>query len=151
MGNNPFKKPSFIVSYICGAIITVGVFFWFMKRASMPFDEKFRQEVRDINSKLPMKIDECTILDSVAYIENQPEEAVYFYHIQGVLDNPGIWNESMIQSVRQNTLETVTQNDMTSMMRKRGFLFRYHYYSDSNPQQLLFEFVLGPDDYSEKE
>lgn len=149
--NSPFFKPPFIIGCICGAIIIIGVFIWLTKRASIAFEEKLCQDVCEINNKLPKKIDEFTILDSVAFIKRKPSEVAYFYRLLGKLDNPDMWNESRIQSYRSNTLESVAKSETTRPMRERGVLFSYHFYSDSIPQRLLFEFVLGSDDYSKKE
>lgn len=149
MNKTPFLKPSFIAGYVCAAIVTIGCYWWFIRRANMPYEEIMREEVSNINSKLPMQVDAFTIMDSVAYIESQPEEAAYFYRIQGELDNPEIWTPSLISSFQYHTLEALKQEKSTEMMRKRGFLFSYHYYSESQPQQLLCEFVIGPDDYSD--
>ena len=149
MKNLPFIKPSFIAGYICAAIVTIGCYWWFMRKANMPFEELMREEVRSINSKLPMQVDALTIMDSVLYIENQPEEAAYFYRIQGELDNPELWTPSLINTFHNHTLEALKHEKSTETMRKRGFVFSYHYFSESQPQQLLCEFVIGPDDYSD--
>ena len=148
MNLKTFFKPSFIAGYILAAFVTIGCYTWLIKRATMSFEEKFRQEVRDINSKLPMHVDAFTVMDSVAYIDSTPEEAAYYYSICGEIDNPVIWNKQAIEALRQHTIEDLCKNDMTLQMRQRRFVFSYHYYSESDPSLLLTEFIIGPEDYS---
>lgn len=112
----------------------------------MSLEKQAARILKDYTEKnCPQRMSETVIMDSCRF-EADTHTLHYFYRFTGVMDN-----DSLI-SARHDELTKMmvytVKNDMsTRTYKEAGYQFQYSYFSEKEPQKLLFDIVLTKQDY----
>ena len=107
-------------------------------------EERAAREARVMTeTKCPMPIGDNMLLDSVVFDIPTLTQTQYF-RIYGDLDN-----DSLFESVDTHTLllNELKNSPSYKALIERGIDFRYVYHSTANPDVILLDLTLTPEDY----
>ncbi len=93
----------------------------------------------------PMAIDQTVTMDSCAF-ETDSHTLHYYYTLQGAMDNDSTLNKT---AMRQLLVDALKNETTTRVFKEAGYNFKYTYYSQSKPGQLIFETMMTKDDYQQ--
>ena len=116
----------------------------FLTSCQESLEEQAARAQREFTEKnCPMQLTSTIILDSCSF-EAESHTMCYYYQLLGEMDNDGNLNTRMM---RQMLVERLKNELSMRVFKEAGYNFRYQYYSQRHPGQILFETTITKKDY----
>lgn len=110
-------------------------------------DEQFEENARQESQQMcPRKIDDCTMLDSIAYdIKTRTQN--HYYTFSDMMDDESIFTDNFLADIRESMLKNLRNEIKLKKQMEAGISFGYHYRSASTGKTLL-KIIFSKKDYT---
>lgn len=110
------------------------------------FDKRCAREAEEYTEQhCPLRIDPCTVLDSMKY-DTDSRTLKYYYTLEGLLDSASILNDEVIVSFQQQLKDDIVNSVQLRKYKEERINFNYIYKSKNSGKSSL-EILFTPKDY----
>jgi ADP-ribose pyrophosphatase YjhB (NUDIX family) len=107
-------------------------------------EDRCRRECTDFTQKkCPMRIDDCTVMDSMTF-DSSTRTISYAYTLSGMLDDSTYLSQA---NPRELLLGELRNSPNLKLYKEAGYRFTYLYHSASRKGTKLFETTFSANDY----
>ena len=116
----------------------------FLTACQESLEEKCAKEAKVYTAKnCPSNIGENIIIDSMTF-EKSTHTLHYYYRLTGIADSVGALS---IDNVKSTLVKDLRNTTAMKAYKDAGYQFAYTYRSGKNPDTILYDVILSPEDY----